>query len=218
MRRIKRRPFQTILACLGILSSVARGADVTGKWFGVFHVVTLNGGKRDDKAVLILKQQGDENAIDRTHRRVVLQAHLFQFPNNRLSATEQTSVVQVESCQFHGFHHFDRTAPGVSMRTSGSVLWPGDLRVRHSRALDPFVDPTSAIAQRIGDARHRFSLPKTFQGPNPILPLRLFHRWLLLGNAIDAEPKLGLSRMLCQQIVHDVVAHLPVHDVAALVT
>jgi hypothetical protein len=60
MTRIKRRPFLTILACLGILSSVALGADVTGKWFGVFHVVTPDGGKRDDKAVLILKQQGDE--------------------------------------------------------------------------------------------------------------------------------------------------------------
>src|SRR6267378_2071350 len=132
-----------------------------------------------------------QNAIDRTHRRVVLQAHLFQFPNNRLSATEQASVVQVESCQFHGFHHFDRTVPGVSMRTSGSILWPGDLRARHSRALDPFVDPTSAIAQRIGDSRYRFSLLKTLQGPNPISFLRLFHRWLLLGNAIDAEPKLG---------------------------
>src|SRR5437879_2835786 len=159
-----------------------------------------------------------QNAVDRTHRRVVFQTHLFQFPNNRLSTAEQASVVQVQSCQLHGFHHLGRTAPGVSMRTSRSILWPGDLRVRHSRTLDPFVDPTSAIAQRIGDARHRFSLPKTFQGPNPILPLRLFHRWLLLGNAIDAEPKLGLSRMLCQQTVHDVVAHLPVHDVAALVT
>jgi hypothetical protein len=61
-------------------------------------------------------------------------------------------------------------------------------------------------------------LPKTFQGQNPILPLRLFHRWLLLGNAIDAEPKLAFSRMLYQQTVHDVVAHLPAHDVAALVT
>jgi len=39
-----------------------------------------------------------------------------------------------------------------------------------------------------------------------------------LGNAIDAEPKLGFSRTLCQQTVHDVVAHLPVHDVAALVS
>ena len=60
MTRIKRGPFLTILACLGILSSVALGADVTGEWFGVFHVVTPDGGKRDDKAVLILKQQGDE--------------------------------------------------------------------------------------------------------------------------------------------------------------
>ena len=42
---------------LGILSSVALGADVTGKWFGVFHVVTPDGGKRDDKAVLILKRK-----------------------------------------------------------------------------------------------------------------------------------------------------------------
>jgi hypothetical protein len=88
----------------------------------------------------------------------------------------------------------------------------------HSRALDPLVDPTSAIAQRIGDGRYRFSLPKTFQGPNPILPLRLFHRWLLSGSAIDAERKLGLSRMLCQLKMHHVVAHLPAHDVAALVT
>jgi len=39
-----------------------------------------------------------------------------------------------------------------------------------------------------------------------------------LGNAIDAEPKLGFSRTLRQQTVHDVVAHLPVHDVAALVS
>jgi hypothetical protein len=61
-------------------------------------------------------------------------------------------------------------------------------------------------------------LPKTFQGANAILPLRLFHRWLLLGNAIDAELKLGFSRMLSQQTVHDVVAHLPAHDVVALVT
>src|SRR6266550_8947623 len=66
-------------------------------------------------------------------------------------------------CQFHGFHHLGRTAPGVSMRTPGSILWPGDLRVRHSRALDPFVDPMSAIAQRIGDSRYRFSLLKTLQ-------------------------------------------------------
>jgi hypothetical protein len=36
-----------------------------------------------------------------------------------------------------------------------------------------------------------------------------------LGNAIDAEPEFALSRMLCQQTVHDVVAHLPVNDVAA---
>jgi hypothetical protein len=39
-----------------------------------------------------------------------------------------------------------------------------------------------------------------------------------LGNAIDAELKLGFSRMLSQQTVHDVVAHLPAHDVVALVT
>src|SRR3982074_2711333 len=106
-------------------------------------------------------------------------------------------------------------SPKMSSRPS---LRMKDLRVRHSRALDPFVDPTSAIAQRIGDSPYRFSLLKTLQGPNPILFLRLFHRWLLLGNAIDAEPKLGFSRTLCPQTVHDVVAYLPVHDVAALVT
>src|SRR6266536_3513994 len=159
-----------------------------------------------------------QNAIDRTHRRVVFQAHLFQFPDNRLSTAEQAPVVQVQSCQLHGFNHLGRTAPGVSMRTPGSILGAGDLRVCHSRALDPFVDPPSAIAQRIGDGRYRFSLPKTFQGPNPILLLRLFHRWLLSGSAIDAAPKLGLSKMLCQKTVHDVAAHLPVHDVAALVS
>jgi hypothetical protein len=39
-----------------------------------------------------------------------------------------------------------------------------------------------------------------------------------LGNAIDTEPQFALSRILCQQTVHDVVAHLPAYDVAALVS
>ena len=78
--------------------------------------------------------------------------------------------------------------------------------------------PNVGYSQRIGDTRYRFSLLKTFQSPNPILRSRLFHRWLLLGNAIDAEPKLALSRMRWQQTVHDVVAHLRVHDVAAPVS
>src|SRR5262249_7751467 len=38
-----------------------------------------------------------------------------------------------------------------------------------------------------------------------------------LGKCHRCCTELGLSRMLCQKAVHDVVAHLPVHDVAALV-
>ncbi len=54
------RPFLNVLALAAILPPVALAADITGKWYGVFHVVTEQAAKRDDKAVLILKQQGDE--------------------------------------------------------------------------------------------------------------------------------------------------------------
>ena len=61
-------------------------------------------------------------------------------------------------------------------------------------------------------------LSENVPGPESDLAFASFHRWLILGNAIDAEPKLGLPGMRCPQTVHDVVARLPVNDVAARVT
>ena len=60
MKRINWRPFLIMIALFGAFQSIALGADVSGNWFGVFHVTAPDGSKRDDKAVVILQQQGDE--------------------------------------------------------------------------------------------------------------------------------------------------------------
>jgi hypothetical protein len=33
---------------------------LTGKWVGTFHILPQSGGPREDKAVVVLKQQGEE--------------------------------------------------------------------------------------------------------------------------------------------------------------
>jgi|SRR5882757_7939347 len=57
---MKRINWLIIIVLFGAFGSVAAGGDVSGKWVGVFHVTAPDGSKRDDKAVVILQQQGNE--------------------------------------------------------------------------------------------------------------------------------------------------------------
>jgi hypothetical protein len=52
-------PIFIVLVCGPLLGfSDSTTLDLTGKWIGTFHVLPQGGGPREDKAVLILKQQG----------------------------------------------------------------------------------------------------------------------------------------------------------------
>src|SRR2546430_1653908 len=61
MRTIRSSPIYIVLVCWSLLCFPACGAqNLTGKWVGTFHVLPQGGGPREDKAVVILKQQGEE--------------------------------------------------------------------------------------------------------------------------------------------------------------
>ena len=61
MKKLRLSPRYIVLVAGLLLTSCSLAAgNVTGKWVGVFHVLPQGGGPREDKAVLILKQQGEE--------------------------------------------------------------------------------------------------------------------------------------------------------------
>lgn len=45
---------------VGVLGACHAEKNATGQWFGWFHILPAGGGPREDVAVVILKQQGDE--------------------------------------------------------------------------------------------------------------------------------------------------------------
>jgi hypothetical protein len=60
MRTTWLTPIFIVLVCGSLLGfSDSAAPDLTGKWLGTFHVLPQGGGPREDKAVVILKQQGD---------------------------------------------------------------------------------------------------------------------------------------------------------------
>jgi hypothetical protein len=61
MRKILLSPTYIVLVCWSLLCFPACGAqNLTGKWVGTFHILPQSGGPREDKAVVVLKQQGEE--------------------------------------------------------------------------------------------------------------------------------------------------------------
>jgi hypothetical protein len=61
MRKTPHAPIFIVLLCWFSLCFPACGEqDLTGKWVGTFHVLPQGGGPREDKAVVFLKQQGEE--------------------------------------------------------------------------------------------------------------------------------------------------------------
>ena len=61
MEKLRLSPRYIVLVAGLLLTSCSLAAgNVTGKWVGIFHVLPQGGGPREDKAVLILKQQGEE--------------------------------------------------------------------------------------------------------------------------------------------------------------
>jgi len=60
MRKIQLAPIFIVFICGSLLNfSDSAAPDLTGKWFGTFHVLPQGGGPREDRAVVILKQQGE---------------------------------------------------------------------------------------------------------------------------------------------------------------
>jgi hypothetical protein len=61
MENLRLSPRYIVLVAGLLLTSCSLAAgNVTGKWVGIFHVLPQGGGPREDKAVVILKQQGEE--------------------------------------------------------------------------------------------------------------------------------------------------------------
>ncbi|HEV8130810.1 MAG TPA: hypothetical protein VGQ81_06135 [Acidobacteriota bacterium] len=56
------KAMKTLFCCLGFLlfTLTASAADVSGKWTGSFDVTAPNGETKNDRAVMNLKQNGDE--------------------------------------------------------------------------------------------------------------------------------------------------------------
>ena len=48
------------LVAVGVLAACHAEKNATGQWFGSFRVLPAGGGPREDVAIVILKQQGDE--------------------------------------------------------------------------------------------------------------------------------------------------------------
>jgi len=48
------------LVTAGVLAACLGAKNATGQWFGTFHILPEGGGPRDDVAVVILNQRGDE--------------------------------------------------------------------------------------------------------------------------------------------------------------
>jgi hypothetical protein len=61
MEKLRLSPRYIVLVAGLLLTSCSLAAgNVTGKWVGKFHILPQGGGPREDKAVVILKQQGEE--------------------------------------------------------------------------------------------------------------------------------------------------------------
>ncbi len=61
MEKSRLSPRYIVLVAGLLLTSCSLAAGtVTGKWVGIFHVLPQGGGPREDKAVVILKQQDEE--------------------------------------------------------------------------------------------------------------------------------------------------------------
>src|SRR5215813_2419662 len=146
--------------------------------------------------------------------------HRFQFPTDRLSATKQSLVVQMQTRQLDRFDYFPRQLPRIAMRPSGLIYLPMACFAAALIALNPFVDPRAPITKFLGDRRYRFALQVRLNRMLSVpLRLLLLHAFLQQEKGPDDEttPFQPIDKLRFQRTVSDVVAHRRVSNVMTLV-